>query len=95
MYMNASSEFCVDDRRNSEGGDMTAANESGQSSNSGGKRETLLSECANVILGKVLTDCIWCVVCITTGSDDWPLVLYGLHWWWLVVSALWFVVIGG
>ena len=56
--MNASSEFCVDDRRNSEGGDMTAANESGQSSNSGGKRETLLSECANVILGKVLTDYI-------------------------------------
>ncbi|KAI0212730.1 Ral GTPase-activating protein subunit alpha-1 [Lamellibrachia satsuma] len=43
MYMNASSEFCVDDRRNSEGGDMTAANESGQSSNSGGKRETLLN----------------------------------------------------
>jgi len=45
MYMNASSEFNEDIQLNSEI-DLTTANESGQSSSSRGKKETLLSECS-------------------------------------------------
>ena len=42
--MNASSEFSEDDRLHSDGVDGVTADESEQSSNSGGRRETLLSK---------------------------------------------------
>ena len=72
--MNASSEFNEDIQLNSET-DMTTANESGQSSSSGGKKETLLSECSGYVHSPGRGYCVWFVlwfvlcVLVEVGSE--------------------------